>query len=193
MVMQALVNSYGSNFMAGFNGANKIDSFAFMPIQSFATAMTTYTGQNIGAGLSDRVKSGTRAGFILSAATSVAIGAILFPLSGLLMQMFNKNPDVIAAGECYLYSVLPFYILLASLFIFNSVLRGAGEMFVPVLSTLISLWLARVPVAYLIASLWGRDYIYFSYAVGWAMGTALSYGYYRTGRWKNKSLISGTN
>ena len=66
MVMQSLVNGYGSSFMAGFNGANKIDTFAFMPIQSFTTAITTYVGQNIGAGRVDRVKQGTRAGLILS-------------------------------------------------------------------------------------------------------------------------------
>jgi putative MATE family efflux protein len=190
MVMQALVNSYGSDFMAGFNGANKIDTFAFMPIQSFATAITTYVGQNVGASQLDRVKSGTKAGLVLSVGSSIVISAIIYPLCGLFMRMFNQDPDVISSGVAYLHGVLPFYVLLALLFILNSVLRGAGEMTIPMISTFVSLWLARVPVAYWIASFWGKEFIYYSYAVGWFIGLIISYVYYKTGKWKTKGIIS---
>jgi putative MATE family efflux protein len=190
MVMQALVNSYGSDFMAGFNGANKIDTFAFMPIQSFATAMTTYVGQNVGASQLDRVKSGTKAGLVLSVGSSIIISAVIYPLSGLFMRMFNQDPDVISSGVAYLHGVLPFYVLLALLFVLNSVLRGAGEMIIPMISTFVSLWLARVPVAYLLAYFWGKESIYYSYAVGWLIGLIISYLYYKKGKWKTKGIIS---
>lgn len=189
MTMQALVNSYGSDFMAGFSGANKIDSFAFMPIQSFATAVTTYVGQNVGARRLDRVKSGTKAGVILSLIFSVGIGFGLYPFGSFLMRMFNQKDAVIAAGEIYLNSVLPFYALLALMFIFNSVLRGAGEMIVPMVSSFISLWLSRVPAAYLLASLYGKEAIYYSYAIGWAIGLLISWISYKRGKWKNKSIL----
>jgi len=190
MIMQALVNSYGSSFIAGFNGANKIDTFAFMPIQSFATAITTYVGQNVGASQLERVKNGTKAGLVLSVTSSVVIGAAIYPLSTLLMRMFNQNPDVISSGVAYLHCVLPFYLLLALLFILNAVLRGAGEMTIPMVSTFVSLWLARVPVAYWIAGVWGKEYIYYSYAIGWLIGLIITFVYYKTGRWKNKSIIA---
>lgn len=193
MVMQSLVNGYGSFFMAGFNGANKIDTFAFMPIQSFTTAITTYVGQNMGASRIDRVKKGTRAGLVLSVGCSLLIGGVLYPISGFLMRMFSQNPDVIAAGVSYLHCVLPFYSLLAISFIYSSALRGSGQMIVPMISSFVSLWLARVPVAYLIAGIWGKDYIFLSYAVGWTLGIAISYLYYRTGRWKNNSLVAEAN
>ncbi len=192
MVMQALVNSYGSDFMAGFNGANKIDTFAFMPIQSFATAVTTYVGQNVGASKLERVKSGTSAGLVLSVGSSVVICAVIYPLSALLMRMFSQDPDVILSGVAYLHCVLPFYLLLALLFIISAVLKGAGEMMVPMIATFVSLWFARVPTAYLIANLWGKEYIYYSYAVGWFLGFVIAYVYYRSGRWKNKSIVSGS-
>ncbi len=188
MVMQTLVNSYGSNFMAGFNGANKLDTFAFMPIQSFSTAMTTYVGQNVGAGKLDRVKQGTHSGLLMSVGFSIIIAIIVLPFSAVLMRMFNQNPEVINAGVCYLRAVMPFYAIFAMMFIFNSVLRGAGEMIVPLISSLLSLWLARVPTAYLIAHFWGKDYIYFSYAVGWVIGLAVSYFAYRSGKWKTKGI-----
>ncbi len=190
MAMQALVNSYGSTFMAGFNGANKIDTFAFMPIQSFATAVTTYVGQNVGASRLERVKSGTKAALVLSIGSSIVIGAIIYPLSGLLMHMFNQNPDVISSGVAYLHSVLPFFGILALLFILNSVLKGAGEMVVPMVSTFVSLWFARVPVAYFIAYFWGKEYIYYSYGIGWFLGFVISFICYKMGRWKTKCTVS---
>lgn len=189
MFMQSLVNSYGSAFMAGFNGANKIDTFAFMPIQSFSTAITTYTGQNVGAGNHHRVRQGVRAGMILSAGTCLVMGVLIYPLSGFLMRMFSQSPAVIDAGVAYLHCVLPFYILLAGFFIYSSVLRGAGEMIVPMISSFISLWIARIPAAYLIAEIWGRDYIFLSYAAGWVLGFLASGIYYYTGRWKRKGLV----
>lgn len=191
MVMQTLVNGYGSSYIAGFMGANKIDTFAFMPIQSFTTAITTYTGQNIGAGRLDRVKLGAKAGMVLSVGCSIIIGALIYPFSGILMRMFNQNPDVISAGVGYLHNVLPFYSLLAISFMYNSVLRGAGEMIIPMISSFVSLWFARIPVAYFIAEHWGKDYIFLSYAIGWLFGIVISGVYYYLGRWKNKSVTSG--
>ncbi|MEG2597094.1 MAG: MATE family efflux transporter, partial [Oscillospiraceae bacterium] len=189
MMMQSLVNSYGSSFMAGFNGANKIDTFAFMPIQSFATAITTYTGQNVGAGNYGRVKQGVKAGMTLSIGCSIIVGLILYPLSDFFMQMFSKKPEVIHAGVSYLHCVLPLYSLLAVVFILNSTMRGAGETIVPMISSFIALWIARIPVAYFIAAHWGKEVIFFSYGFGWSLGILISGIYFCTGKWKKKSLV----
>lgn len=188
MVMQSLVNSYGSSFVAGFMGANKIDTFVFMPIQSFATAITTFTGQNIGAKKLDRVKLGTKAGLILSISCSIIIGAIIYPISGLLMKMFNRNPEVIKAGVAYLHNVLPFISLMAILFVYSSVLRGTGQMIVPMVASFVGLWFARIPAAYIIAAYWGKYYIFLSYSVGWVFGILISAIYYYTGKWKTKAI-----
>lgn len=190
MFMQTLVNSYGSSFMAGFNGANKLDTFTFMPIQSFSTAVTTYVGQNVGAQRIDRVKAGTRAAVLLSVGCCIVLGGIVYPLSGVLMRLFGQNPEMIASGVSYLHQVLPFYSILALSFIYSSVLRGAGESIVPLISSIISLWLARIPAAYMLAHYFGSDYIYYSYAIGWVLGLIISYTYYRIGKWKTKGIIA---
>ena len=75
---------------------------------------------------------------------------------------------------------------------FNSVLRGAGDMLVPMISSFISLWLARLPAAYLLAYLFEKESIYYSYAIGWALGVIISGLYYATGKWKNKSIVART-
>ena len=136
-----------------------------------------------------RVKLGVRASIVLSVSVSILIGLILYPISGFLMRMFSRNEAVLASGVSYLHCVLPFYSLLAVGFMFNSVMRGAGEMIVPMISSFIALWLARIPAAYIIADIWGQDWMFFSYAVGWLIGLIISGVYYATGRWKNKSIV----
>ena len=189
LAMQRLVNSYGTDFVAGYNGANKLDTFAFMPIQSFATAATTFVGQNIGAGQTQRVRQGTRATLLLSCAFSLAATALLIPLGPAFMRLFSDSPGVIDAGMAYLYRIMPFYWMLAIMFTFNSVMRGAGEMMVPMISSLLSLWLARVPAAYLLAGAFGRDNMFFCYALGWLPGILIAGGYYLSGRWKRKAVV----
>ena len=189
MFMQSLVNSYGSSFMAGFNGANKIDTFAFLPVQSLSNALTTYTGQNIGAGNQHRVKEGLKASLIMSIGCCIVVGILLYPTSAFMMRMFSQNAEVIDAGVAYLHGVLPFYFLLAISFMYNSGLRGAGDMVIPMISSFVSLWLARLPAAYLIAHFFEKEDIYYSYAVGWALGVLISGIYYMTGKWKNKSIV----
>lgn len=190
MAMQALVNSYGYAFTAGFNGANKIDTFVFLPIQSMSTAVTTYVGQNVGAARMERVRSGTRAGLVLGVATSLAISVIVYPLSAVLMRMFSQSPEVIEAGVYYLHALLPFYFLCAVLFILSAVLRGAGSMVVPMAASLLSLWLTRIPIAYWIADAWGKEYIYYSYAVSWTIGIVIVLAAYLHGGWKKKAIVS---
>ena len=155
VALQGLINSHGSVFMAGFNGANKIDAFAFLPLISFSAAVTTYVGQNIGAGLKERVNKGVKAGLMLTIGVSIAIAVVLMPLGRPLMRLFSQDPAVIDAGVQYLNRVLPFYAMLGTIFILNGALRGAGETFVPMIGSLISMWLARVPAAYILAHYFG--------------------------------------
>ena len=192
MALMARVNLYGTDFTAGFNVGNKVDCFAFLPVQSLSNALTTYTGQNIGAGNQHRVKEGLKASVIMSVVCCLVVGMLLYPTSAFMMRMFSQNPEVIDAGVAYLHGVLPFYFLLALSFMFNSVLRGAGDMLVPMISSFISLWLARLPAAYLLAYLFEKESIYYSYAIGWALGVIISGLYYATGKWKNKSIVART-
>ena len=171
MAMQALVNSYGSTF----------------------SAVTTYVGQNVGAARMERVQRGTRAGLILCVVASLVISVVVYPLSDVLMRMFSQSPGVIEAGVYYLHALLPFYFLCAILFILSAVLRGAGSMIVPMAASLLSLWLARVPIAYWIAGAWGKEFIYYSYPISWAIGILIVLVAYLHGGWKKKAIVAPTN
>lgn len=189
LIMQALINGFGNSFAAGFGAANKIDTFAFMPIQSFSTATTTYVGQNIGAGELERVRKGTRRALVLGTAVCAAISAVVVPLRRPLLMLFNTEPDVVAAGEAYLLRVLSTMFILAMMFIVNAVLRGAGATTVPMVSSILSLWLVRVPAAWLLAASFGAESLYWAYPIGWSVGLAISAAVYLRGRWQGRGVI----
>ncbi|MCI2058450.1 MAG: MATE family efflux transporter [Oscillibacter sp.] len=190
MAVFARVNAYGYGFTAGYNVANKIDCFAFLPIQSIANAATTYTGQNIGAGRLDRVKLGTHASMKMSILWSVIAAAVVVPLAGPLMWLFSKSPEVIASGVLYLRWVMPCYILFTFLMVLGSVMRGAGESVVPLLSTLLSVWLGRVVLCYFLDLHFGKEYMFACFGGGWLLGALLAGGYYLSGRWKRHGSLT---
>ena len=190
LIMQALINGFGNDFAAGFTAANKIDTFAFMPIESFSIAATTYVGQNMGAGRLDRVQTGTRRALVLGTLVCLAMSAVVLPLRRPLLMLFNREPGVVAAGEAYLLRALSLMFILAMMFIMNGVLRGAGATTVPMVASIISLWAARIPVAYALAYFFGPEEIYWAYPIGWALGLLICVVSYCRGRWKDKCIVS---
>ncbi|MDD3193371.1 MAG: MATE family efflux transporter [Oscillospiraceae bacterium] len=190
LALQSLVNGYGSDFMAGFNGANKIDMFAFFPAQSFGMALTTYVGQNIGAGKLHRVKEGLRSTMLMSVLCGIGAMVLVLIWGPNMMHLFSQEAAVAEAGMVYLRPVMYCYLLFAVMNTFLSVLRGAGDMVFPMITSLLSLWIIRLPMAYLLAFFFGKEYIFFSYGGGWLIGMTMAILYYYGGQWKKKAVVS---
>ena len=189
LVIQSLINSYGTDFIAWVSSATKIDSFAFMPILSYCSAVTTYVGHNLGAGRLDRVREGIRATLFLACGTCVVVAALLMPFGRQIMRIFNTDEAVLSAGMAYLYRVMPPMAVLAVLYVINAALRGAGEAVLPTVSSVIALWVVRIPAAYLLAEKAGRDNLFFSFLIGWAVGLAISGSSYLKGNWKKRWIL----
>lgn len=188
MVLNSLINSYGSSYMAGYNAGHRLDTFVFLPIQSSSIAITTFVGQNIGAKRLDRVQQGLKAGLIISGGLAIVTSLILYPLSPYAMRLFTQEGAIINAGVEYLHAILPFYFMLAALFIYNGTLRGVGQTMIPMVSSFFSLWIVRVPAAYLLAGNFGKEYIFYSFPIGWAVGIAVSGLYYHFAPWRERLL-----
>jgi len=191
MLLQNLVNSYGTIFMAGFAAANKIDAFAFLPVMTLANATTTYVGQNVGAGRLDRVMKGVKASLVICA----AITAVMVPLTlfygPTLLSLFRNDPAVISAGMAYLTRMLPYIYLLAVMMVMSSALRGTGQAMIPLISQSLSLWVSRVPLSYLFAAQFGRDAMFYSFPIGWVAGLLFLLPYFLSGRWKRRVMMAG--
>lgn len=184
LTFYSIITAYGSDFLAGFSGANKLDMFAFTTVQSFANATTTYVGQNLGAKNLERARDGLRSGLILNVGTAIITSSLCYIFSTPLLMIFGDGAGMIQSGEYYLHTVLPFYFILAVFFTYNGALRGVGQMNIPLLASLISLWGVRVPTAFYIADKFGKEYIFFSYGLGWTVGALIVLGFYYFGSWK---------
>jgi putative MATE family efflux protein len=187
-----IVNQFGVDANAAYSAAGRIDNFAALPAMSFAVALSTFVGQNMGANRPDRVKAGLRATLIMTSIISVIISLITVLFGNLLMRMFTNDEVVIELGGTYLRIIGSFYILFSVMFTINGLLRGAGDTLVPMFISLFSLWVIRIPVAWVLAKnpAIGVHGIWWSIPVGWFSGVVLYYIYYRMGYWKKKAVVN---
>jgi putative MATE family efflux protein len=189
MALQTIVNGYGTDAVSAFGAASRIDSFATMPIMNFGAAISTFVGQNIGANKLDRVRKGYRYTQIISASTAIVLGLLITVFGRYMMSWFNQDSSVIDVGASYLRIVGPFYFVISMMFITNSVLRGAGDAIFPMISSILSLWLIRIPIAYVLSRKLGTDGIWWAIPAAWSFGFIITSVYYRSEKWKKKAVV----
>lgn len=189
MALLGIVNTFGTDVIAAYTAAGRIDALAMMPAMNFSQAVAAFVGQNLGANKIERVKKAFKVTFIMSNVFCLLMTAIIVIFGGDLMKMFTTDTNVIEIGEKYLIIVSSFYLIFATMFTTNGVLRGAGDTLIPMFITLFSLWIIRIPGAYFLSAEIGETGIWWSIPIGWSMGMILSYLYYRTGKWKTKSVV----
>jgi len=189
MAIMGVVNTFGTNVIAAFSVAARLDAIATIPAMIMSQALATFVGQNLGANKSHRVKTGLLSTILLTGIVTIATTAIIISFGDLFMDAFTNDPDVIEIGSDYLTIVSLFYIVFAFMFTFNGVMRGAGDTVIPMIFTLISLWLVRIPFAVFLSDRFGETGIWWSYPMSWVMGLIMSWTYYLTGRWKKKVIV----
>ena len=189
MAVTRLVNGFGTDAIAAFTAAGRVDTFAVMPAMSLSMAISTFVGQNIGAGKLERVKKGLKAALYISGATSALTTLAVVVFGWHLVSMFNSDPAVVAIGSRYLLIVGGFYVVFSSMFVVNGALRGAGDTFIPMIVTILALWGIRIPVSVYLSARIGTDGIWWGMPVAWLAGLALSGAYYSTGRWKRLAAV----
>ncbi|MBN2435162.1 MAG: MATE family efflux transporter [Spirochaetes bacterium] len=189
MALTRIVNQFGTNALAAFTAAARIDSFAVMPAMNFSLAMSTFVGQNIGAGKLERVNSAIRIGLIFAVFCALTVSLSVICFSNQLMLLFTSDVEVISIGQEYLFIVSGFYIAFMIMFIFNGALRGAGDTIIPMFITLFSLWLIRIPVATYFSVKMGTRGIWLGIPIAWVLGAIFSCIYFLTGRWRRKSVV----
>jgi len=189
LALMGIVNTFGTNVIAGFSVASRLDALATVPAMSFSQALSTFVGQNIGANKTERIKTGLISTVKMSGLVTIVTTAFIVLFGHLMMSLFTKDPDVISLGSQYLTIVSIFYILFTMMFIYNGVMRGAGDTLIPMFFSLLSLWIIRIPMAYFLSGKIGATGIWWAIPTGWMVGLILSFLYYKSGRWKNKTVV----
>jgi len=193
LALYRIVNMFGTPTIAAYTIAMRIDMFAAMPAMNFSAALSTFVGQNIGANKFERIGRGLNSTLGMTSVISVTVTILAMFFAEPLMYLFTNDAEVVAVGRQYIYVVSGFYIVFSTMFIINGVLRGAGDTFFPMIITILSLWVIRIPASYLLSLKIGTLGIWWGIPIAWAFGVIASYIYYKTGKWKLKAVVKHDN
>ena len=190
LMVQGLVNSFGSVVMAAFAAAVKIDAFAYMPVQDFGNAFSTFIAQNYGAKETGRIRSGLKNAVIISTAFCIVISALVFIFAKPLMMIFVDAGEtaIIAEGVEYLRIEGAFYCGIGCLFLLYGLYRALGKPGMSVVLTIVSLG-TRVALAYLLSAVpaFGVAGIWWSVPIGWVLADTVGLLYFKA---KKEKLLS---
>jgi putative MATE family efflux protein len=186
VIIQASMNSFGTNTIAAWTAFGKIDGIFWMAMNAFGISITTFVGQNFGAGKYDRVKKGTRV--CLTMAISVAVGlSILLYFGGIyIYELFTKDTLVIEKGLEILQFLAPTFCTYVFIEIYSGALRGMGNSFIPMILTCLGVCALRVLWVFTVVPIWPSvRTVIFSYPFSWTVTSILFIAYYRfyTKRW----------
>lgn len=184
IIIQSSINSFGSTQMAGFGAYMKVDGFNILPVLSISMAVTTFVGQNYGAGRIDRVKKGAAVTVVMGLIYTALTGILLLTFSEPIMRLFTDDADIIAAGELAMKYFCPYYMLLSILNVLAGTVRGAGKSVPPMVILLFSMCVFRVLWIKLVLPHYNTiDVVYMVYPVSWVIGAALMALYTWKGKW----------
>ena len=185
VIITSAVNTFGTDTVAAYAGFVRIESFYWMLEQAFAVSITTFVGQNLGAGCFDRVRSVSRQGAVLMYLFMGAAIVIMYTGSPVWLGLFTTDPDVIGIGVAMMRFLLPFYILYVPNGVFFSTLRGMGDSLRPALITFCGVCVLRILWVLLVfPKFQTMKVLLFCFPVSWSV-TAVTYAVYY--RWYRKT------
>ena len=191
LLVQSVVNGFGSSVLAGYTAGMRIESICIVPMIATGNAVSTFTAQNLGAGQSERVRRGYLAGVRMVAAFAVLTCLILTIFHEPIINAFleeGSDAAAFATGNAYLTFIAFFFVCIGMKAITDGVLRGAGDVVVFTLANLINLGI-RVSFAFGFAGVIGVEAVWFAVPMGWTTNFVISFIRYLSGKWSRKKLI----
>lgn len=186
VALLGIVNQFGTDTLTAYGAAGKIDTLITQAILTLSGALAAFCGQNIGARRWKRVQQGVR--FTMLA--NIAIGLLTFLTVWLfgneLMLIFTDDTNVIAIGKEYLLIISGFFAIHGALNVLNGALRGAGSTLFPMITSLLCLWIFRIPLAYGFSAWFGRVGIWWAIGFSITIGLVATLIYYKKGRWRKE-------
>ena len=189
IALLGIVNSFGTNTLTAYGAAGKIDTIITQAILTLSGALAAFCGQNIGAGRLDRAKKGVQFTMYTNIALGLLTLAAVYLFGNEMMRIFTKDIDVVAIGKEYLLIIGGFFIVHGALNVYNGALRGAGDTLFPMITSLVCLWLIRIPLAYYLSSWLGRNGIWWAIGISITIGLIVTFVYYKIGFWKRRRRI----
>ena len=197
IVVQSLTNTFGEMCIAANVIVMRVDGFVMLPAFSFGTAMTTFAGQNIGAGRLDRVHQGAKRGTLVAMGISAILSALIVIFGRPLMGVFTNTAQLIDLSYHIMLILLAGYIAMEVTQCLSGIMRGAGDTITPMWISILTSVVFRVPAAYIMVELTktpalpqGNFYMMAaSLVITWLLGASVTFAMYMRGKWKTKALV----
>ena len=187
ILIQTVINDFGKYVMAAYVVVMKVDALCILPITTLGLAMTSYSGQNIGAGDLKRVEAGTHQGIVLSMSITLCLSVLLFFAGKYPLMLFTDEPALIQESTHLLRILCPFYWMLSVIDVLAGVMRGAGNTIIPMLNSMLCQCFIRIPLLFFLMEIFQTsDVLYWSMVIGWACGFVFITAYYKSGWWKRR-------
>lgn len=184
LFVQTNINSFGKFAMAGCGSYSKLEGFAFLPVMCFAQALSTFVGQNLGAGNHARVKKGVVFGVLCSCGMAEIIGGLSYVFAPKLIGLFSESAEAISFGTQYMRTVCLFYFLLAFTHCIAGVMRGAGKATVPMFAMLVCWCVIRVSYISIAVKLVNRlTTVSWAYPITWTLSSVILLVYFLKADW----------
>ncbi len=197
IVVQSLTNTFGELYIAANVIVMRVDGFVMLPAFSFGSAMTTYAGQNIGAGKMDRVREGAKNGTLAAMGISTILTGLILIFGRYLMGIFTTTESLITLSNNMMRILSLGYIAMEVTQCLSGIMRGAGDTVTPMWISILVSVLLRVPLAYLMVNLTktpelpqGNCYMMqLSMLITWVTGAFITFLMYKRGRWMGQSVV----
>ena len=191
IIIQSVINSFGTEVMAGYSAAVKLNNLVITSFTTLGNGVSNYAAQNIGAGKLDRVKAGFKAGLKLVWILSAPLVLLYFFCGKGLMGFFLDEPTELAlgSGEIFLRILSPFYFVVSAKLVADGILRGAGMMTQFMVATFTDLILRVVLAIVLSCTVLGSTGIWCAWPIGWSVATVLSILFYHKGAWNKEGVL----
>lgn len=179
MIVQAALNSFGAVFIAAFAAAGKIQNVVMQTFVALGATMSTYVGQNMGAGKIDRIRKGVKSCFILSIGFGIVLGMLVYFFGETFVGLFVSNPDaeVLQGARSFFHAVAWFYPVLGLIFLYRNTLQGLGDGLFPMLGGVLELF-ARAIVVITLPRTLGYDGICLAHPVAWVSAIVILIPFY---------------
>ncbi len=172
------MNMFSTKAVAGMGIAVRLDRFVLLPAKSFGITMTTFMGQNLGAGKYDRLKAGKRQCMTVALVVTITLSAVIYAFCSQTVALFNPDPEVVKVGVDMMHVLLPMFWMMAIREVLQGILRGSGKNQVPMILSLIGMVGIRQLFLAVVMRKPAIEYIYVCYPLAWAATLLLLLGYY---------------
>ncbi len=192
LLVQSVVNGFGSSALAGYSAGMRIESVCIVPMIATGNAISTFTAQNLGASQTERVRKGYYAGYKIIVAFAILICIVLSLFHKQIISAFvdqESGMEAFTVGNSYLKFIGFFFAMIGFKSITDGVLRGSGDMIIFTIANLVNLGI-RVFVAFRFAPVWGIQAVWYAVPMGWTANYMISFSRYLTGNWSKRDIIN---